>query len=106
RLAPQIMDRAPVVTPLETGIKVVDALIPIGRAQRELVLGDRQTGKTAIAVDVIANQKNKDVICVYCAIGQRSASVARVISALEGRQALDYTVVVVAESNEAPGLLY
>ena len=106
RPAPQIMDRAPVVMPLETGIKAVDALIPIGRGQRELVLGDRQTGKTAIAVDVIANQKNKDVICVYCAIGQRSASVARVISALEGRQALDYTVVVVAESNEAPGLLY
>ena len=103
--APQIMDRAPVVMPLETGIKAVDALIPIGRGQRELILGDRQTGKTAIAVDVIANQKNKDVICVYCAIGQRSASVARVISALEGRQALDYTVVVVAESNEAPGLL-
>lgn len=106
RQAPQIMDRAPVVTPLETGIKVVDALIPIGRGQRELILGDRQTGKTAIAVDIIANQKNKDVICIYCAIGQRSASVARVISALEQKQALDYTVVVVAEANEAPGLLY
>jgi F-type H+-transporting ATPase subunit alpha len=106
RPAPEIMDRAPVVTPLETGIKVVDALIPIGRGQRELLLGDRQTGKTAIAVDTIANQKGKDVICVYCAIGQRSASVARVINALEARNALDYTVVVVAEPNEAPGLLY
>jgi F-type H+-transporting ATPase subunit alpha len=106
RPAPRIMDRAPVVRPLETGIKAVDALIPIGRGQRELILGDRQTGKTAIAVDVIANQKNKDVICVYCAIGQRSASVARVINALEERQALDYTVIVVAEANEAPGLLY
>jgi F-type H+/Na+-transporting ATPase subunit alpha len=106
RAAPQIMDRAPVVTPLETGIKVIDALIPIGRGQRQLILGDRQTGKTALAVDVIANQKNKDVICVYCAIGQRSASVARVINSLEKMQALDYTVVVVAEANEAPGLLY
>lgn len=104
--APQIMDRAPVVTPIETGIKVIDALIPIGRGQRELILGDRQTGKTAIAVDVIANQKNKGVICVYCAIGQRSASVARVMSALEQRHALEYTVVVVAEANEEPGLLY
>jgi F-type H+-transporting ATPase subunit alpha len=100
------MDRAPVVTPIETGIKVIDALIPIGRGQRELILGDRQTGKTAIAVDVIANQKNKGVICVYCAIGQRSASVARVMSALEQRHALEYTVVVVAEANEEPGLLY
>ncbi len=106
RAAPQIMDRAPVVTPLETGIKAVDALIPIGRGQRELILGDRQTGKTAIAMDVIANQQNKDVICVYCAIGQRSASVARVISALDEKGALDYTVIVVAEANEAPGLLY
>jgi F-type H+/Na+-transporting ATPase subunit alpha len=106
RLAPRIMDRAPVTTPLETGIKVVDALIPIGRGQRELILGDRQTGKTAIAVDAIANQKNKDVVCVYCAIGQRAASVARVIGALEEKRALDYTVIVVAEANQAPGLLY
>lgn len=106
RPAPLIMDRSPVVTPLETGIKAVDALIPIGRGQRELILGDRQTGKTAIAVDVIANQKNKGVICIYCAIGQRSASVARVIHALKEKQALDYTVVVVAEPNDAPGLLY
>ncbi len=106
RLAPQIMDRAPVVTPLETGIKVVDALIPIGRGQRELILGDRQTGKTAIAIDVIANQKNKDVVCIYCAIGQRNASVARVVGALEQKGALDHTVVVVAEANEAPGMLY
>lgn len=106
RSAPQIMDRAPVITPIETGIKAIDALIPIGRGQRELILGDRQTGKTAIAVDVIANQKNMDMICIYCAIGQRSASVARVISALEQKHALDYTVVMVAEANEAPGLLY
>lgn len=106
RQAPQIMDRAPVVTPLETGIKVVDALTPIGRGQRELILGDRQTGKTAIAVDAIANQRGKGIICVYCAIGQRSASVARVIHALEERKALDHTVVIVAEPDEAPGLLY
>lgn len=106
RTAPEIMDRAPVMMPLETGIKVIDALIPIGRGQRELILGDRQTGKTAIAVDIIANQKGKNLVCVYCAIGQRSASVARVIDALKRREALDYTVVVVAEANETPGLLY
>lgn len=106
RPATPIMDRAPVTTPLQTGIKVIDALIPIGRGQRELILGDRQTGKTAIAIDTIVNQKGKNVLCVYCAIGQRGSSVAKVISTLRKHGAMDYTVVVVAEGNSSPGLSY
>ena len=106
RPAPAIMERAPVTTPLHTGIKVVDALVPIGRGQRELILGDRQTGKTAIAIDTILNQKGQNVRCVYCAIGQRAAAVARVIAELERRGAMDYTVVMVAEGNDPPGLSY
>jgi len=106
RPAPAIMERAPVTTPLHTGIKVVDALVPIGRGQRELILGDRQTGKTAIAIDTILNQKGQNVRCVYCAIGQRAAAVARVIAELERRGAMDYTVVMVAEGNDPPGLAY
>jgi F-type H+-transporting ATPase subunit alpha len=95
RPAPDIMDRAPVSVPLQTGIKVVDALIPIGRGQRELILGDRQTGKTAIALDTIINQRDKDVVCVYCAIGQRDSAVAKLIADLRAHQAMDYTIVVV-----------
>jgi F-type H+-transporting ATPase subunit alpha len=106
RSAPHIMDRAAVVTPLQTGIKVIDALIPIGRGQRELILGDRQTGKTAIAIDTIINQKGQNVICIYCAIGQRASSVAKVIETLRSKGAMDHTVVVVAEGNEPPGLLF
>ena len=106
REAPSIMDRAPVTLPLQTGIKVIDALIPIGHGQRELILGDRQIGKTAIAIDTIINQKNKDVICIYCAIGQRSSSVAKVIAELKEKGAMEYTIVMVAEGNEAPGLRY
>jgi len=106
RAAPAIMDRAPVVIPLQTGLKVVDAMIPIGRGQRELILGDRQTGKTAIAVDTILNQRGKDVVCVYCAIGQRASAVAKVVAKLVDHQAMDYSVVVVAEGNDAPGLAY
>jgi F-type H+-transporting ATPase subunit alpha len=106
RPAPPIMDRAPVVVPLQTGLKVVDAMIPIGRGQRELILGDRQTGKTAIAVDTILNQRGKDVICVYCAIGQRASAVAKVVAKLRDHGAMEYSVVVVAEGNEAPGLAY
>jgi F-type H+-transporting ATPase subunit alpha len=104
--APAIMDRAPVVVPLQTGLKVIDAMIPVGRGQRELILGDRQTGKTAVAIDTILNQRGKNVICVYCAIGQRAASVAKVIAKLRDNGAMDYTVVLVAEGNEAPGLSY
>src|SRR5690606_30094325 len=82
RDAPPIMQRAPVATPLQTGIKAIDALVPIGRGQRQLLLGDRQTGKTSIAVDTIINQRGGDVICIYCSIGQRSTNVARVIASL------------------------
>jgi F-type H+-transporting ATPase subunit alpha len=106
RPAVAIMDRAPVTVPLQTGLMVIDALIPIGRGQRELILGDRQTGKTAIALDSILNQRGKNVICVYCAIGQRASAVAKVIANLREKGAMDYTVVVAAEGNDAPGLTY
>jgi F-type H+/Na+-transporting ATPase subunit alpha len=104
--APAIMDRAPVAEPLQTGIKAIDALVPIGRGQRELIVGDRQTGKTAIAIDTIINQHDKDVLCVYCSIGQRGASVARVIGDLEDYGALDYTALVVATGDTAPGMQF
>lgn len=106
RPAPAIMDRAPVTEPLQTGIKVIDALIPIGRGQRELIMGDRQTGKTSIAVDTILEQRDKDVICIYCAIGQRSSAVARVIARLREKQAMANTTVVVAGADQAPGLSF
>lgn len=106
REAHAIMDRAPVSVPLQTGIKVVDALIPIGRGQRELILGDRQTGKSALALDTILHQRDQDVICVYCAIGQRSAAVAHMVAELKRRGALEYAVVVVASGEESPGLQY
>jgi F-type H+-transporting ATPase subunit alpha len=106
RPAPAIMDRAPVTVPLQTGLVVIDALIPIGRGQRELILGDRQTGKTAIALDAILNQRGQNVICVYCAIGQRASAIAKVVANLRTRGALAYTVVVVAEGSDAPGLAY
>lgn len=106
RNATAIMDRAAVQVPLQTGLKVIDALIPIGRGQRELILGDRQTGKTAIAIDAILNQKDKDVLCVYCAIGQRASSVAKVIANLQEKGALEYTIVIVTEGNNSPGLQY
>jgi F-type H+-transporting ATPase subunit alpha len=106
RDAPSIMDRAPVTVPLQTGIKVIDALIPVGRGQRELILGDRQTGKTAIAIDTILNQRDQNVLCIYCAIGQRAAGVAKVIAELRAHGAMTYTTVVVTEGNDAPGLAY
>jgi F-type H+-transporting ATPase subunit alpha len=106
RPAPPIMDRLPVTEPLMTGIKAIDALIPIGRGQRELILGDRQTGKTAIAVDTIINQKDQNVLCIYCAIGQRATSVAGVVAELREHGALDHTIVVVAEGDAPPGLQY
>ena len=106
RAAPPIMDRAPVTVPLQTGLKVIDALIPIGRGQRELILGDRQTGKTAIAIDTILNQREQNVLCIYCAIGQRASAVAKVVATLSEKGAMDYTVVVVAEGSDAPGLVY
>src|SRR5579872_7097920 len=106
RPAPPIMDRAPVTVPLQTGLKVIDALIPIGRGQRELILGDRQTGKSAIAVDTILNQRGQNVVCVYCAIGQRASAVAKVVATLREKGALEYTVVVVTAGDDPPGLAY
>ena len=106
RPAAPIMDRAPVTVPLQTGLKVIDALVPIGRGQRELILGDRQTGKTAIALDAILNQRDRDVLCVYCAIGQRASAVAKAVASLRDNGALAYTVVVVTEGNDSPGLAY
>ncbi len=100
------MDRAPVTVPLQTGIKAIDALIPIGRGQRELILGDRQTGKTTIALDTILNQHDQNVVCVYCAIGQRASAVAKAVAVLRDAGALAYCVVVVAEGNDPPGLTY
>ena len=106
RPATPIMDRAPVTVPLQTGLKVIDALIPVGRGQRELILGDRQTGKTAIAIDTILNQRDHHVLCVYCAIGQRGSVVAKAVATLRKKGALDYTVLVVTEGNDPPGLAY
>lgn len=106
RPARGILDRAPVNVPLQTGILVIDALIPIGRGQRELILGDRQSGKSAIALETILNQRDQNVICVYCAIGQRASSVAKAIAVLRDQGAMEYTVVVVTEGNDAPGLAY
>jgi len=103
RPAVGIMDRAPVDTPLETGIKSIDALIPIGRGQRELILGDRQTGKTAVALDAILNQEGKNVLCIYCVIGQRNTAVAKAIAALRERRAMDYSLVVSATGSDPPG---
>jgi F-type H+/Na+-transporting ATPase subunit alpha len=104
--APNIMDRDPVVAPLQTGIKVIDALIPIGRGQRELILGDRQTGKTAIAIDTIINQKGKNVLCIYCTIGKQSASVAKIIKELCNHSAMDYTIVMATTAEDPPGLQF
>ena len=106
RPATAIMDRAPVTVPLQTGVKVIDALIPIGRGQRELILGDRQTGKTTIAIDTILNQRGHDIVCVYCAIGQRASAVAKAVATLREKGAMDHTVVVVTEGNDPPGLAY
>jgi F-type H+-transporting ATPase subunit alpha len=106
RDAPGIMQRAPVSVPLQTGLKVVDALIPIGRGQRELILGDRQTGKTAIAVDTMLNQRDQGVLCLYCAIGKRGSAVARVIADLEQHGAMAYCTVVVVTEDAPPGLQF
>jgi len=106
REAKAIMDRSPVTVPLQTGIKVIDALVPIGRGQRELILGDRQTGKTAIALDTILNQRDENVICIYVAIGQRASAVAKVVADLRSHGAMPYTVVMVSAGSDAPGLTY
>ena len=104
--APGICDRQPVKEPLQTGIKAIDSMIPIGRGQRELIIGDRQTGKTTIAVDTIINQKGKDVICIYVAIGQKRSTVAGLVSQLQESGAMDYTIVVAATASESSPLQY
>ncbi|MGD0022206.1 MAG: alternate F1F0 ATPase, F1 subunit alpha [Smithellaceae bacterium] len=106
RPAPAVMDRAPVTVPLQTGIKVIDALIPIGRGQRELILGDRQTGKTAIAVDTIINQKETGIISIYCAVGKKSSDVAKVIADLRDYGVMQSCIVVVATGEDTPGLQF
>jgi F-type H+-transporting ATPase subunit alpha len=104
--APGVIDRQPVREPLQTGIKAIDAMIPIGRGQRELIIGDRQTGKTAIAVDTIINQKGQNVICIYVAIGQKRSTVARVVKTLEEHGAMDYSIVVSATASDPASLQY
>jgi F-type H+-transporting ATPase subunit alpha len=106
RAAPPIVQRAPVTEPLQTGLKVVDALIPIGRGQRELILGDRQTGKTSVAVAAVLNQHSTNVLCVYCVIGQRTSAVARLLADLRQSGALSYTTLVVASGEDPPGLQF
>lgn len=104
--APSVLSRKPVSVPLQTGIKAIDALVPIGRGQRELIIGDRQTGKTAIAIDAILNQKGKDVLCIYVAIGQKESTVASVVARLREYGAMDYTTVVCAEASQPAPMLY
>jgi F-type H+-transporting ATPase subunit alpha len=106
RIAPGVVYRQDVDTPVQTGIKSIDAMIPIGRGQRQLIIGDRQTGKTAIAIDTIINQHGKDLICIYVAIGQKKAAVARTLGILERAGAMDHTIIVVAAADESAALQY
>jgi len=106
RIAPGVVERQDVDTPVQTGIKAIDSMIPVGRGQRELIIGDRQTGKTAIAIDTIINQKGKDLVCIYVAIGQKKAAVARTVGILERHGAMDHTIVVVAAADESAALQY
>jgi len=106
RIAPGIIDRQPVKEPMQTGLKAIDAMVPIGRGQRELIIGDRQTGKTAVAIDAIINQKGKDVICVYVAIGQKASTVAQVVKRLEDSGAMEYTTVVAASASDPAAMQY
>ena len=106
RLAPGVIDRQPVKEPMATGIKAIDAMIPIGRGQRELIIGDRQTGKTAVVIDTILNNAKNNLICIYCAIGQKRSSISQVVQTLTERGAMDYTIVVAASASEPAPLLY
>src|SRR6187399_2356927 len=106
RLAPGVVDRQPVREPLQTGLKAIDGMVPIGRGQRELIIGDRQTGKTAVAVDTIINQRGKGVICIYNAVGQKQSTVAQVVRTLEEYDAMSYTVVVAATASDPAPMLY
>src|SRR3979490_64255 len=106
RVAPGVVDRMPVKEPLQTGIKAIDAMIPIGRGQRELIIGDRQTGKTTVAIDTIINQKGGDVICIYVAIGQKRSTVAQVVKTLEDYGAMEYSIVVAATASDPAPMQY
>lgn len=106
RPAPAIMQRRPVDKPMETGILAIDSMIPIGRGQRELIIGDRQTGKTSIALDTVINQKNSDVICIYCAIGQKASNIAQIIGTLKAAGAMDYSLVVASTASDSPAMQY
>ena len=106
RIAPGVVDRQPVKEPLQTGLKAIDAMVPIGRGQRELIIGDRQTGKTAVAVDTIINQKGKDVICIYVAIGQKASTVAQVVKTLHDFGAMDYTIVIKATASDPAAMQF
>src|ERR1044071_6601510 len=106
RLAPGVVDRKPVKEPMQTGLKAIDGMVPIGRGQRELIIGDRQTGKTAVAVDAIINQKGLGVICIYNAIGQKQSTIAQVVRTLEEAGAMEYTIVVAAGASDPAPLLY
>jgi len=106
RIAPGVVDRSPVKEPLQTGLKAIDSMVPIGRGQRELIIGDRQTGKTAIAIDAIINQKGQDVICIYNAIGQKQSTIAQVVKTLEEAGAMEYTIVVAAGASDPAPMLY
>ena len=106
RVASGVISRKSVDTPLQTGIKAIDSMVPIGRGQRELIIGDRQTGKTAIAVDTILNQKDQDVLCIYVAIGQKASTVANIVKTLEDNGAMDYTTVVASTASELAPLQY
>jgi F-type H+-transporting ATPase subunit alpha len=106
RIAPGIVDRQPVKEPLQTGLKAIDSMVPIGRGQRELIIGDRQTGKTAVAIDTIINQKGKDVICIYVAIGQKASTVAQVVKTLQDFGAMDYTIVVKATASDPAAMQF
>ena len=106
RIAPGVIQRQDVDTPVQTGIKSIDSMIPVGRGQRELIIGDRQTGKTAIAIDTIINQKGKNLVCIYVAIGQKKAAIARTVGILEQHGAMDHTIIVVAAADESAALQY
>jgi F-type H+/Na+-transporting ATPase subunit alpha len=106
RIAPGVIDRQPVREPMATGLKAIDSMIPIGRGQRELIIGDRQTGKTAVALDTIINNKGNNLICIYCAIGQKRSSIAQVVKVLESYGAMEYTIVVAASASEPAPMLY
>ena len=106
RLAPGVIDRQPVREPMMTGLKAIDSMIPIGRGQRELIIGDRQTGKTAVALDSIINNKTNDLICIYCAVGQKRSSVAQVVQTLEENGAMGHTIIVAASASEPAPMLY